>query len=331
MASTDNDFASSSTATFSERQPAAGLSPLPHQISHLMPPSNAPCLTNQSSISIQLTLSNQSQPAMSVSESSSDPSPMELSSSQSIPIVAFNLSVLGHRQLASSRASNSMSNVSNSTALELLVPNHPFGDLAPCHHGGHCSRESAVACNACLLQGIQNPCFPLIPLDRLPSRNPGGRRGLPLILDEKLSILYRCLRHEQTYCKLQRDKDFNKSTVSRIVNDPKVKRWLARVLVVYPKGESFYRWLRIILHPCTMPNDPRMSKETKPIDGLHENWRDSISPNMTFEHLESTSPGLTLDFVFPDWPNENSDSILPDWTDENSDIILPSWTFENWD
>jgi hypothetical protein len=159
--------------------------------------------------------------------------------------------------------SNPTSNVSNSTSLELLVPSHPFGDLQPCRDGRLCGSVPGVACNACLLKGIDNPYFPLIPLGRLPSRNPGGRRGLQLTLDEKLSILYRCLRHEQTYCKLQRDKDFNKSTISRIVKDPKVKKWLARVLLVYPVDGSFYRWLRIILHPCTTLHDPKKPRSPK--------------------------------------------------------------------
>ncbi|KAK3826125.1 MAG: hypothetical protein J3Q66DRAFT_365809 [Benniella sp.] len=212
---------------------------------------------------------------MQVPGSRSGSDPMDQTSSRSIPTVAFNLSSLASGQLASSGVSNSISNVSASIASELLVPSHPFGDLQPCRHGRQCDSEPGVACNACLLKGIDNPYIPLIPLGRLPLRNPGGRRGLQLTVDEKLSILYRCLRHEQTYCKLQRDKDFNKSTISRIVNDPKVKKWLARVLVVYPKDESLYRWLRIILHHCTTSYDPKKPKTPK--EGLYQEWWTFIS------------------------------------------------------
>ncbi|KAF9358067.1 hypothetical protein BGX34_009079 [Mortierella sp. NVP85] len=200
---------------------------------------------------------------MPIQESLSSPDPMDQPSSRLIPTVPFNLPSLASGQFAYPGVSNPTSSVSNSTALELLVPSHPFGDLHPCPDGRLCGSVSGVACNACLLQGIQNPYFLLIPLNHLPSRNPSGKRGLQLVLAEKLSILYRCLRHEQTYCKLQRDKGFNKSTISRIVNDPKVKKWLARVLVAYPQDESFYRWLRIILHPCTMPHDPKTPKIPK--------------------------------------------------------------------
>ncbi|KAF9358066.1 hypothetical protein BGX34_009078 [Mortierella sp. NVP85] len=99
-----------------------------------------------------------------------------------------------------------------------------------------------------------------------------------------------------TFCQLQRDKKFNKSTISRIVGDPKVKKWLARVLVVYPKDEGFYRWLRI-LYPFTTPNDLKNLKDSKdfkklkkPIksnESLFQEWWDIVSPYLTFEK----SPG----------------------------------------
>ncbi|KAF9358065.1 hypothetical protein BGX34_009077 [Mortierella sp. NVP85] len=167
---------------------------------------------------------------------------MVQSSSRLIPTVPLNLSSLASGQFAYPGVSNPTSSVSNSTALELLVPSHPFGDLHPCRNGRLCGSV------------------------------PG------------------------TYCKLQRDKGFNKSTISRIVNDPKVKKWLARVLVVYPEDESFYRWLRIILHPCKTPRDlkkpktPKTPKDSKAFkklkkpkrskksnESLYQEWWDFIS------------------------------------------------------
>ncbi|KAK3826123.1 MAG: hypothetical protein J3Q66DRAFT_365807 [Benniella sp.] len=197
-------------------------------------PSYTPSLSNQSLSPVQSTLSNQL------------PSTIPAIGSSSIPTDSNSTAVLGPSSLG--------------PEIDL---SHPFGVLIPCRHGGCWGREHGVACNACLLQGVRNPYLPLIPLGRLPSRNPGGRRGLPLILAERLGFLYCCLRHEQTYCQLQRDKNFNKSTISRIVKDPKVKKWLARVLVVYPEDESFYRWLRIILRPCTTPYDPRKPRTSR--------------------------------------------------------------------
>jgi hypothetical protein len=139
--------------------------------------------------------------------------------------------------------------VSIPTALNLIASN-PFGtDQGP--HDGYCMPP----CNNCLLQGIVNPFIPLIPFDRLPARKPEGDKGVKLTTTEKLSIVYGCLRHGKSYGQLNQDKGFNKSTISRIVNDPEVKRWLAKVLIGYPEGQELYRWLRIILDLPTASNE----------------------------------------------------------------------------
>jgi hypothetical protein len=146
---------------------------------------------------------------------------------------------------------------------------------------------------------MDNPYVHLFPLDRVPSRDPDRNKGSQLILEEKLGILYRCLRHGQTFCQLQRDKKFNKSTISRIIKDPKVKTWLVRVLVYYPKDERLYRWLRI-LHPFATPNDLKNLKDSKdfkklkkPIksnESLYQEWWDIVSPDLTFDK----SPGMRM-------------------------------------
>jgi len=216
--------------------------------------SSTPSLSNQSLSPVQSTLSNQL------------PSTTPAIGSSSIPT-----------------DSNSTAVLSPSSLGPELDLSHPFGVLIPCRHGGCWGREHGVACNTCLLQGVRNPYFPLTPLEHLPSRNPGGRRGLQLTMAERLGLLYRCLRHGQTYCQLQRDKNFNKSTISRIINDPKVKKWLARVLIVYPKDEGFYRWLRIILHPCTMPHDPKKPKDSKAFKKLKKPMRSKKSNESLYQ------------------------------------------------
>jgi hypothetical protein len=57
------------------------------------------------------------------------------------------------------------------------------------------------------------------------------------------------------YGQLKQNKGFNKSTISRIFNDPEVKRWLAKVLIGYPEGRELYRWLRIFLDLPTASNE----------------------------------------------------------------------------
>ncbi|KAK3826124.1 MAG: hypothetical protein J3Q66DRAFT_385162 [Benniella sp.] len=267
-----------------------------YSATHQQPPIATfnPCSSTQSSFSILPTLSLP-QPAMLVPGSANEPDSMDQSSSQPSTTEAVSLSSLGPGQLSSPWMSDLMSNVSITTALELLVPNHPFGYLLPCRRGCY-DRVYGIACSTCLVRGMDNPYVHLFPLDRVPSREPDRNKGSQLILDEKLGVLYSCLRHGQTFCQLQRDKKFNKSTISRIVKDPKVKKWLVRVLVYYPKDERLYRWLRI-LHPFTSPNDPKDSRDFKKLkkpmksnESLYREWWDIVSPDLIFEK----SPGASM-------------------------------------
>ncbi|KAK3826002.1 MAG: hypothetical protein J3Q66DRAFT_365700 [Benniella sp.] len=146
--------------------------------------------------------------------------------------------------------SNPTLNVSIYTALDLIASN-PFGVTLSDPHGGYC----APSCNNCLLQGIINPCTPLIPFDCLPWRNPVGCKGVRLTSAEKLSIVYGCLRHGKSYRQLKQVKGFNGSTISRTVNDPGVREWLAKVLIGYPEGRELSRWPRIILNSPTVSSE----------------------------------------------------------------------------
>ncbi|KAK3826000.1 MAG: hypothetical protein J3Q66DRAFT_329127 [Benniella sp.] len=215
---------------------------------------------NLSSLVMQVPVST------SVPNSSSSTAAFKLSSLG--PVYPINSSVEAQ---ASPGVLNPTSSVTIPTALNLIVSN-PFGVTNSDPHDGYC----VPSCNNCLLQGIVNPFVPLIPFDRLPPRKPEGDKGVKLTTTEKLSVVYGCLRHRMAYGQLKQNKGFNKSTISRIFNDPEVKRWLAKVLIGYPEGRELYRWLRIIL-------DLRELVGERGASLLSKQWTVTTSVSMVFE------------------------------------------------